>query len=113
MPDFFTSYKASTGFKLFGKDWEEVYELCRIHGELRFDESRLIKRILHVSHKISKGCEDEEGYMMILQDLRVRVGNLETERQALEVEIGKLFDEVTERSTLSVQLKVKQLLLTL
>jgi len=113
MPTFFTSYKKSSGFKIFGEEWEGVYDMCRWHSELRFDESRMIKRILHIAHKVTTENEDREGYMLILQDLRARLSVLEKERQALEVEIGKSFDVLTERSSMSVQLKVKKLLLEL
>lgn len=110
MPHFLTSYKSSTGFKVFGRAWQLVYELCVIHSELRFDESRLIRRVFHIGHKLSlPACEDKEGYMMILQDLQKRIEVIGKERNEVEREIDQAFETLVASSSSTVQHKVKQL----
>jgi hypothetical protein len=94
----FTSYKKTPGFKLFGKDWEPIHELNLYHGELRYEESMLIKKLVHVGHKLSApACSDRETYMLILKDLHRRVADVTKEKEDLEDLIGKSFDELMNR----------------
>ena len=91
----FTSYKNTPGFKMFGKDWEPIHELNLYHGELRCEESVLIRKLLHIGHKLSSpNCKDREIYMLVLKDLHRRVAEVSKEREDLEDLIGRSFDEL-------------------
>ena len=101
MTSVFTSYKKTRGFKLFGNLWEPIHELNLFHGDLRYDESVLIRKIMHIGHRLSQpncDADDKEGYMLILKDLHRRIAEKTKEREDLEVEIGLAFDELVERT---------------
>ena len=101
MTSVFTSYKKTKGFKLFGKDWEPIHELNLYHGDLRYDEHVLIRKILHLGHKLSQpNCEEMEAYMLILKDLQRRVEIVTNEREELEALIAKSFDELVAKKHL-------------
>lgn len=103
MTSVFTSYKKTKGFKLFGKDWEPIHELNLYHGDLRYDEHVLIRKILHLGHKLSQpNCDEKEAYMLILQDLQRRVEVVSKELEALEALIGSSFDELIEKKQLKL-----------
>jgi hypothetical protein len=103
MTSVFTSYKKTPGFKLFGKDWEPIHELNLYHGDLRYDERMLIKKLLHIGNKLSlPSCsEDKEVYMLILRDLHRRIAEVTKEKEDLEDLIGKSFDELLQRKQFS------------
>lgn len=98
----FTSYKKTPGFKMFGKDWEPIHELNLYHCELRYDERMLIKKLVHVGHKLSlPNCSDKEAYILIIKDLHYRLAKVTKEKEDLEDLIGKSFDELLERKQFS------------
>jgi hypothetical protein len=98
----FTSYKKTPGFKMFGKDWEPIHELNLYHGELRYEENQLIKKLLHIGHKLSiVHSEEKDVYMIILKDLHKRINEVTKEKEDLEDLIGKSFDELLERKQFS------------
>lgn len=96
----FTSYKKTQGFKMFGKDWEPIHELNLYWGELRYDERQLIKKLVHIGHKLSSPlCEidEKEAYMCILKDLHRRIAEVTKEKEDLEDLIERSFDELVQR----------------
>jgi len=104
MTSVFTSYKKTTGYKLFGKEWEPIHELNLYYGDLRYDESVLIRKVLHLGHKLSRpNCENREVYMLILNDLQTRIKVVEAERIELEELIRKSFDEVVQRKQFTLR----------
>lgn len=98
MVDFFTSYKKTSGYKIFGKDWELIHELNVELLEMLHTEKLFIRRIVHLGHKISlQECDDREGYMMILQDLQNRLVSHIDERKTQERIVAVAFDELCEK----------------
>ena len=96
----FKSYKKTPGFKMFGNDWQIVYELCLEQMEYAYYEHQLIRKILHVGHKISlpSSQEDHEGYVLILQDLQRRVAEEAARKEEVEKLIAEAFDELVGRA---------------
>jgi hypothetical protein len=98
MIDFFTSYKKTPGYKIFGTDWELIHELNIELLELLHVEKVYIRRIVHLGHKISlHDCEDREGYMLIIQDLQQRLLAHKRERELQERIVAVAFNELCER----------------
>jgi hypothetical protein len=99
MHKIFKKYTETPGFKLFGKDWIIVYELCLEQMEYAYYESQLIRKILHIGHKLSLPStkEDHEGYMLIIKDLHRRVAIETKNREDVEALIAKAFDELVQQ----------------
>jgi len=98
MIDFFTSYKKTSGYKIFGKDWELIHELNLELLELLHVEKIIIRRIVHIGHKISlHECDDREGYILIIQDLQARLFIHTRERELQERVVAVAFDELCEK----------------
>jgi hypothetical protein len=95
----FKHYSKTPGFKMFGKDWVIVYELCLEQMEYAYYESQLIRKILHVGHKLSLPTtkEDHDGYMLIIKDLHRRVAIETKNKKDVEALIAKAFDELVEQ----------------
>jgi hypothetical protein len=92
-------YSKTPGFKMFGKDWVIVYELCLEQMEYASYESQLIRKILHVGHKLSQplSTEDHEGYMLIIKDLHRRVAIETKHKEEVEALIEVAFDELVQQ----------------
>jgi hypothetical protein len=92
-------FTKTPGFKMFGKDWVIVYELCLEQMEYAYYESQLIRKILHVGHKLSQplNAEDHEGYMLIIKDLHRRVAEETKNKEEVEALIAKAFDELVQQ----------------
>jgi len=104
MTSVFTSYKKTPGFKKFGIDWEPIHELNLYWAELRYDERMLIKKLLHVGHKLSSPLQDSderEFYMIILKDLHRRIADVTKEKEDLEDLIEESFNELLQRKQFS------------
>jgi len=104
MTSVFTSYKKTPGFKMFGNDWEPIHELNLYWAELRYDERMLIKKLLHIGHKLSSSLidsDEKEAYMIILKDLHRRVAEVTKEKEDLEDLIEKSFNELLQRKQFS------------
>jgi hypothetical protein len=100
MTSVFTSYKKTPGFKMFGKDWEPIHELNLYWSELQYDERQLIKKLVHIGHKLSKPLHDsdeKDAYMFILKDIHRRIAEVTKEKEDLEDLIGSSFDELLQR----------------
>jgi hypothetical protein len=98
MIDFFTSYKKTSGYKIFGRDWQLIHELNLELLELLHTEKLLIRRIVHIGHKISlQECDDREGYVLIIQDLQARLLSHMKERELQERVVAVAFDELCEK----------------
>lgn len=93
------SFKNTPGFKMFGKDWVIVYELCVEQMEYAYYEHQLIRKILHVGHKLSQPLtkEDHDGYMLIMKDLHRRVAIETKHREEVEKLIAEAFDELVQQ----------------
>jgi hypothetical protein len=98
MTSIFTSYKKTKGFKMFGKDWAPIHELNLYYCDLRYDESMMIRKIMHIGHKMSlPNCEDKDGYMLILKDLHKRIAEKTKEKHEIEDLIEESFNELVGR----------------
>ena len=103
MPKHFTK---TPGFKLFGTDWQPVYELCLEQMEYAYYENQLIRKILHIGHKLSKPgvSEEKEFYTLILLDLQKRVAEETERKESVERLIAEAFDELVERKKIKINL---------
>lgn len=102
MPKIFKSYKETPGFKLFGRSWQIVYELCLEQMDYASYERQLIRKILHIGHKLSQPTtkEDHEGYLLIIKDLQRRVVEETRLKEEVEALIEKAFDELVQQKQL-------------
>lgn len=100
----FKHYTKTPGFKMFGKDWEPVHELCMEQMEYAYYEHQLIRKILYLGHKLSQPgtIEDREGYTLILQDLQRRVAQETKWKEEVEALIEEAFNELVGRKQFKV-----------
>ena len=87
------NFKKTSGYKIFGDEWEFTYNLCDELLQYRSYEQILLRRIMIIGHKLSLPLgEEKEAYTLILYDLKRKYDEQVKVVQTLEVEVAESFE---------------------